>query len=139
MNREIKFRAWDKKDKYWSNDWILDQMGNFHYVVESDGRGLIIQDMNKEDEDIMEFSFFTGLHDKNGKEIWEGDIVKINEWESSTDVWNKGGLITDIIFEGGEFKPRKGISMYTAATPDIRDEMEVIGNIYENPKLIKNL
>lgn len=67
---------------------------------------------------------YTGLKDKNGKEIYEGDIM--------TTKWNK---TVEMIWDAKE-------SCFTLKTPDNLvisdlDEMEIIGNIYENPELIK--
>lgn len=72
---------------------------------------------------------FTGLFDRHGKEIYEGDIV---QWDTDIDADyfdSKLRFIDEKVkFEGGAFYPVCNMPEY---------EFEVIGNIYENPELIK--
>ena len=103
MNREIKFRAFGKNSKEFLTDgktigWTLKQIQN---IVDIDG---------------WIFSQFTGLHDKNGREIYEGDILT-----GSHEVqWEGAGFILS------------GIPIYDGWTDDDFEEREVIGNIYES-------
>lgn len=72
---------------------------------------------------------YTGLKDKNGVEIYEGDIVKIQ------------GYIYEVIFERGCFMlygiPHNDINGEKLIIVRFIDSMEVIGNIYENPELLE--
>lgn len=108
--RKIKFRAWD-----WENKVML----NFKFGLE----GLSLE--NREVCDVMQF---TGLTDKNGKEIYEGDIVKMKTGGDYTE-------LREVIFEEGAFRfndqktPHAGF-IYS------NKETEVIGNIYQNPELL---
>jgi len=104
-NSRFKFRAW------------VEQPGTniryFHYFN--------INSMVPSRLSVVAYNQFTGLHDKNGKEIYEGDIVK-----------TKFGIIGDIQFLDGCFCLHREyaddcLSYYTNLT--------VIGNIYENPEL----
>lgn len=137
----MNFRAWDKKNNkmlvtygdegYCDQDSIYDTpWGTFCYAV--------AQMVGCEDYILMQS---TGLEDKNGREIFEGDIVKISE------VLGKVDFITDIYFDRGAFRYRhddgSGSVLEMLSTSKVKgyesitQDIEVIGNIYENPELLK--
>lgn len=121
MSREIKFRAWDKLSK----QWIPGGYG-FHVLGEALLIGGLFQNMPLEMLNDIELMQFTGLRDKNGKEIYEGDILS---WDGS----NVGA----VSFEHCEFivgGDEKGRAM-CALKGD--ENIEVIGNIHENGDLLK--
>jgi len=72
-------------------------------------------------EDVVLMQF-TGLFDKNGKQIFEGDIIK-NEYNE----------MSDVRFDNGRFYYNKGINWGEIDS----ESVEVIGNIWENPELVK--
>lgn len=115
MNREIKFRAWLKESKkmvnYVSHLKHAPDCGIFEITVPFDESGLkTFRKLYSVDEfDLMQY---TGLKDKNGKEIYEGDIIKIGEIEII--------VIEDI---------RSLTKLFQAI--DKRIYLEVIGNIYQ--------
>lgn len=121
--REIKFRGWDKKFKMmyqWDDFEHLDLAGNtFVNSTNSVTEGC---SENLSDLELMQF---TGLKDKNGKEIYEGDILRDAEEEDTGRVY----------FLDGSFdcesisNPERNLFVWKAC--------EVIGNIYENPELVK--
>ena len=114
--REIKFRAWDVKYKRMSLVSSIDFKKNLIYTTWwEENKKRLKKDKTNEISDLVLMQF-TGLKDKNGKEIYEGDIVK-GEVEN-----NK--FISVVEFQNG------GFSINTLWEP------EVIGNIFENPELI---
>ena len=83
-----------------------------------------------DDEQI--FMQFTGLHDKNGKEIWEGDILGY-ENEKNIVRWSniQAKFLLDWIKNEGRVEGMYGFNEALAM------DYEVLGNIYENPELLK--
>lgn len=128
--REIKFRAWAKKEKEFvpSNiEWSISSEGLFCFTGE--GGGLISYD---EDYKLMQF---TGLHDRNGKEIYEGDIL--------CDVVERGKEQPTFLYKV-EWADDIGPGWFSMAPrgrcflKEMRMSLyEIIGNIYENPELLK--
>ena len=132
MNREIKFRVWDKYKKQMypisSIDYdIFSQEINIIAVGHKNGMCTSYnKNHNSEKCDItaLELMQYTGLKDKNGKEIYEKDIVKYENMIGKIMFFNGSFILSD--FEETE-EWELGI---------INEELEVIGNIYENSELL---
>jgi hypothetical protein len=114
MNREIKFRIWLPS---------INKFRNFLFVLDLDGTCL--EEIGHGETEVNKEAIiqqFTGLLDKNGKEIYEGDIIKTP----------LSHMFRDNIYVVKYFQNR-------FIPDDICDEkdIEIIGNIFENPELIK--
>ncbi len=173
MNREIKFRIWDVENKEMLKVQELDFEPTFY-----GGRIAIRPDQYNDyfDTEDMILMQYTGLHDKNGKEIYEGDILKVpvrrcgnsygNWWQDRND---NHGWTGDFVYKKIEFKngydnlsetiggfvfkylPITKKQIKAIAQPRGKErteqnvdtynfkieEVQVIGNIYDNPELLE--
>lgn len=130
--KEIKFRLWDNKNM-WQNPIIHHGKAWCYNNEETE----LVPWYSKEQtilygEPIL--MQYTGLKDKNGIEIYEGDIIKVNDNDGV--IFEVAGVIASIIFERGAFR----FECYEGFKKvlDDGDCLEVIGNIYENPDLLNH-
>jgi len=120
--REIKFRAWNKHEERMIS-WTEIENGSENTLKEN------FEQMEKIGFVLLQF---TGLADKQGKEIYEGDIVKIFCGQEG----GSGNYEFNIIeFEGDGFKCKPSYEDLHSAT--INNFVEVIGNVFENKELLK--
>jgi len=124
--REIKFRAWDDEHRV----MVLKIFnGVYETNLDSDGTLVIGAYDSKEDWYELKVLQFTGLKDKNGKEIYEGDILEIGGDKVRKEIyWNNKFAWWDI----KRYEHSLGLLLQTRKFVDV----EVIGNIYENPDLL---
>ena len=126
MNREIKFRAWDNENKYMvtSKQGVFTALRNSMNIVRQDDGYYNDGDLLKPNKEKYTLMQFTGMFDKNGKEIYEGDIVKYENMTGKIMFLN-GSFIMSNFEETEEWE--LGV---------INAEIEVIGNEYDNPELL---
>lgn len=134
--RELRFRAWDKIGK---------RMGEVNYIKYSNVQYNQVSARFKQNEKTVDEWFaygdkdgcdniilmqYTGLKDKNGKEIYEGDILNYD---------NGIGVIGTVIWHGDGFAMKVlGAGMASNKTLyNSLEDIEIIGNIYSNPELLK--
>lgn len=133
--REIKFRAWNFKSKkmFSAEEMATDQM-----VLLPTGQFINIHPIERLSV-IYPLSsmlplLFTGLKDKNGKEIYEGDRIVITDEHGNTD----SGVVEYIEERAAfGFRYRKDSNMILDPSP--QDIIEVTDNIYENPDLNESI
>ena len=131
--REIKFRAWDYQKNSWAKESdVLPSMGLTFGIND-----FFIKDGHEIDR--WEFCQFTGLKDKNSKEIYEGDIINPLS-ETETKYSKKRRIAYIVSFKNGSFTAQ-GYNGELVIEPNLYDIIhrgfEIIGNIYENPELLK--
>lgn len=146
--RDIKFRAWDKETNSmhdvteisFNEDGSIDGTlksitGRFYFNERVHVRGF-----NYEWIDDVILMQYTGLHDKNGKEIYEGDVLEFEDKSGKASVaYNQNKAQ----YQLSKLKHKSSNIIIKNAQIDLNtnciseDELKVIGNIYENPELLE--
>lgn len=147
-----KFRAYDEKSGYMtvSESIVVDGEGNYHHHYK-----------NRDGDDEFSFSWFTGWEDRNGDEIFEGDIIRraqhtaaeserewLREHDDAPDVGDIEKFVTDYTGalgvvrweDGGFFIEHFEGHLWAFHGPEgdmaSLDELEVIGNIWQNEEIL---
>lgn len=143
--RELKFRVWDKDN----NEFVRLDEETF-IAIDDEKVQVITGNENYGDEyENVEVMQYTGLKDKNDKEIYEGDVIQFT-WDSDS-CWGKAGTYIGFVkFDGGVFEIvyigkvrekrfRENMECYDniKSFMDWSQEVQVIGNIYERPELLQ--
>lgn len=124
--REIKFRAWDKKGERFIERFMVSKNGE-----------ILGKDFDVLNESIFSWDNavliqYTNLKDKNGKEIYEGDIIAIENNNYDPSNGDNPILLLEV---------KQEIGAYVIGDYLLRDfessEMEKVGDIYEYPELLK--
>jgi len=129
--REIKFRAWDVKNNKFIDGYAITCDGTIFSFKEGDCEDYIRGHADIPNTILIQY---TGLKDKNGKEIYEGDIVSV--------CFVTGKENCEIVEEKGCYWVSQKRTDYIRDMAHDNlywhiDGCEVIGNIYENPELLK--
>lgn len=105
--REIRFRVWDKEQAKMKKDFRFDEFNDVNdYFADND----------------FVFMQYTGLKDKDGKEIYEGDILQFSNRNLGEVIWSNLRAGFDVAFDG---------AIPEELDVGLADRSEVIGNIYE--------
>ena len=136
MSRQIKFRIYNKKSHKWEEPaplFALGLDGELIHIYNDDGEYVYKQ--------------FTGFLDKNGNEIFDGDIVSVEDLSEINSYWD--GIPKKIAYSvdcGGDF-PFAGYTVVNLKPADfetgflldciLAQHLKVIGNIFDDPELLK--
>lgn len=156
----IKFRVWDKNLKKFddTNNYFIGPDGEVRYLTwnSETNKGpwgwYIGSSRNKKNDDVV-VQFWTGLVDKNGIDIYNGDIIKLNRTDSFSK-FNIGEIfywdecakfslksIRKIQKQDQQFYEELGIGVFDDLSIiidlDYWKNREVIGNVFENPELLE--
>ena len=133
MKREIAFRAWHNEDNY-----MITSERSIYSVLQHTlnvGVGSGFSDVDTTPKpDRYELMQFIGLTDKNGRRIFEGDIVK----DSDTLFVVEFGESEFLEYSGWGWILKSNKSAFQISPADCK-VIEVIGNIYDNPELLENV
>ena len=125
--RTIKFRGYSKD--FTENEWffgnLIDKGNGSLQILEKNPK---IWDLSYDGIAVLPESIgqFTGLHDKNGKEIYEGDILEDTLGRKKLVEYYKDGFWLNAFLEGAEWCLRQ-----------VNSSSKIIGNLYENPELLE--
>lgn len=126
MRKEIKFRGQESENKKWVYGFYQEYpKGYVHIQNEYNDWFPVLPDTVGQ---------YIGIKDKNGREIYEGDIIEV-----CTFGFNPERFITEVIYEKCAFRLKNGRNMFYCGQSDFTkmDDAKVIGNIFDNPEFLK--
>ena len=141
-----KFRAWDKRFSEFVEDFFVSEDGKIYKKTKDTGYGFAI---SRETSDKIILMQSTGLLDKNGKEIFEGDVLEIqgikmivkfgsyNYIEASKSGNHTLGIMCDGLGFYVECLNVAAPDRISPFEPETLKAGEIIGNVYENPEFLE--
>ena len=127
--RDIKFRIWDGAKNEWLASSNKDALPYYGFALV--GEVMTVQSppvWSLDEGNVIEQ--YTGLKDKNGTEIYDGDIIKV---EGDAEIYR-----VEWIYSGFGLEPRYNSPLYPIlGNVKLRKKIEVIGNVHENPELVE--
>ena len=138
-----RYRAWDKEN----SRMVYPSTDDVYFVLTDDGINILDMSVEPFDDVFPRLDAVlmqsTGLKDKKGVEIYEGDIVQSTWYDVDNNPYKKKGEITFVgaqyvIVYDSQFDVETGEITYDAHSLTYAEDVEVIGNIYEQPELLSN-
>lgn len=131
MNREIKFKGKRLDNGEWTCGYFYQESGNTYIIEDRQKESMLNRNITyKVDPDTV--GQYTGLKDKNGKEIYDGDILAHNGEPIGYIVDGVRGYYFDVIYFSPEYE--ESWSLYGVVINDFQGDIEIIGNIHDNQK-----
>ena len=129
MMREVKFRRWIKTD---ANKWEMEY--DFYCIGDCDGELNINEELAGDGETF--YMQFTGLKDKNGRKIYEGDIIQYFQFSQiCSKCAHRDKIVNEVKFNS----LGATLSSFRIIDPQSNiSEIEIIGNIHQNSGLLEN-
>jgi uncharacterized phage protein (TIGR01671 family) len=151
--RELKFRVWNKATKSWLNEtagthcWseysiniftgeIVEFVtGDNKFFSRADEPSFYFDKTVVVKESPYVIQQYTGIKDKNGKEIYEGDLINYTCVAGEGDYQKE--INQEVFFEDGMFLFDRNALFSMGDSNFLKQSIEVVGNIFENPELLK--
>lgn len=131
MNREIKFKGKRLDNGEWTCGYFYQESGNTYIIEDRQKESMLNRNITyKVDPDTV--GQYTGLKDKNGKEIYDGDILAHNGEPIGYIVDGVRGYCFDVIYFSPEYE--ESWSLYGVVINDFQGDVEIIGNIHDKHK-----
>lgn len=127
--KELKIKAWLKKEKKMVA--IIGIDFNYEYIRYTEDDNLFNENYKTAEFKDIELLQFSGAKDKAGQELYEADVIKFND--GIDDIY---GLIS---YDDEDGSYRVSYENITEHLSDLEGDFEIIGNIFENPKLHEQL
>lgn len=133
---KTKFRLWDKRFSEFVEDFLVSEDGKIYKKSTDTGYGIAI---SRETSDKVILMQSTGILDKNSQEIFEGDII--SDGHTSRDIRHHQTFGFYTINDNGDeefFGDTASLEDFEEFSKYMSENIEIIGNIYENPELLED-